>query len=175
MEVKISRNKTAILIDEIDYAFVKSYNWYQVKKYFTGLINNKKVYLHVEIAKRAGLSWENEIDHKNRNPFDCRRDNLRDATSLQNKHNMKRENGEYKGVSRCHNYWRMRIRFNYNRLEITKFRSKEEAAIAYNFAAEILHGEFAVYNQIPEYKLPDKEYVEAIRIKVYSRLKLYLS
>jgi hypothetical protein len=88
-----------------------------------------------------------EIDHKNRNMSDNRIDNLRIATSSQNKHNkgkLRTNTSGYKGVT-WHsqtNKWAARIWLNNKPISLGLFQSKEDAAAAYARAAEKLHGHF---------------------------------
>lgn len=93
-----------------------------------------------------------EVDHKNGNGLDNRKCNLRIATSSQNKANTKirRDNTSgFKGViwHKASNKWMARVADKYLGL----FRSKYEAAKAYNQKAKEMFGEFARLNEIPEF------------------------
>jgi len=94
---------------------------------------------------------ELECDHKDRNIFNFKRDNLRIATRMQqlaNRGIYGNNTSGYKGViwhkqNKC---WRVRV----NQNGITKydqcFNNKETAARAYDKAAKRIFGEFAVLN-----------------------------
>jgi len=88
------------------------------------------------------------IDHINRNPLDNRIENLRLATSPQNKNNTsvtKRNKSGYKGVhwDALTNKWRVQIRFDNKQKHIGLFKNIEDAAFAYKNAAIKYHGNFA--------------------------------
>ena len=91
-----------------------------------------------------------EVDHRSRNRLDNQRRNLRLATSGQNKHNTgpRRGTSRYKGV--CWDVrrgkWTAQIKVQWRKRNLGGFSCEEEAARAYDRAAVILHGEFAVLN-----------------------------
>jgi len=90
------------------------------------------------------------IDHVNGNPLDNRRVNLRVATVSQNAKNRRAQRGSfgrYKGVHAHNNgWWRAVIWSDGKRHSIGVYRTREEAAAAYDEAAIQLHGEFARTN-----------------------------
>jgi hypothetical protein len=91
------------------------------------------------------------LDHKNRNGLDNRRTNLRSATVSQNLYNRilcRNNKCGLKGVylSKRHNRWAAEIRVDKRKICLGLFMTKEEAAHAYDAAAVIHHGEFAVVN-----------------------------
>lgn len=100
-------------------------------------------YLHRVIMQPGpGL----EVDHINGDRLDNRRLNLRVCTRSSNAKNTSTKVG-YKGVHKNHRgKWIAQITKNYNCHHLGTFRTAEEAAIAYNDAASILHGEFARLN-----------------------------
>lgn len=114
-------------------------------------VNGKYLYLHRLVNKTPdGI----ETDHKNRNPFDNRRCNLRNATQTQNRGNMEKFKGTYsskfKGIS-----WHMRskkwiasIRVKNKLHHLGYFITEADAAAAYDKAALVYFGEFAKLNVI---------------------------
>ena len=93
------------------------------------------------------------VDHINRNGLDNRRCNLRLATPSQNQHNKvayRNNKSGYKGVSwhKGGRKWIAQIKCGEIHKYLGLYRSKEDAANAYNQAALWLHGEFAVLNSI---------------------------
>jgi hypothetical protein len=92
-----------------------------------------------------------QLDHINRNDHDCRKINLRPCTYAQNKQNQKKHRGlgRYKGVYRTANRWRAKITIDGNHIHLGYFGFESDAAIAYNYHAAHLFGEFAKLNQIP--------------------------
>lgn len=94
-------------------------------------------------------------DHINNNTLDNRRENLRLATPAQNRMNSRKElrsgASQYKGVALTENRKRYmaRIKIDKRTISLGTFDTDIEAAIAYNHAAKIYHGEFANFNEIP--------------------------
>lgn len=74
----------------------------------------------------------------------------------------------YKGIARCRDDWKAEIRNDGAKLHLGVFSSKEEAALAYNVASEILHGEYGVRNMLPD--LPET-IVKCVRAVVTETLK----
>jgi hypothetical protein len=91
-----------------------------------------------------------QVDHINRNGLDNRRENLRVCTHQQNQMNRPSRGGSssYKGVDwrTSHNKWRASIKLNQKKKFLGHFQTELEAAQAYDAAAIILHGEFALLN-----------------------------
>jgi hypothetical protein len=97
------------------------------------------------------LSEGQEYDHINRNPLDNRKENLRVCNFNQNQRNqgLRRTNTSgYKGVTKNQYSWLAQIWENGNHFHLGSFKKKEEAALAYNAAAQRLHKDFAYLNQI---------------------------
>lgn len=91
------------------------------------------------------------VDHKNGNPLDNRRENLRVATFQQNLWNRRtgktfRRAAKYKGVYPDHGRWRARITCNGKHYGLGQYGTQLEAAFAYDAAAVRLFGEFAAPN-----------------------------
>mgnify|MGYP001585468434 CR=1 FL=1 len=113
-----------------------------------GKRHGKSLYLHIEIAQRMfgevmdGL----DIDHINRDPLDCRRDNLRLVTRGFNIHNRESRRGstEFKGVyKRESGTWRAIC----GDQTTGNLATPEEAALAYDRLAIIVFGPTATTNQ----------------------------
>lgn len=91
------------------------------------------------------------VDHRDSDPLNNRRSNLRVATSIQNAQNRRTtrtlRRGEHKGVSLARSgKWVARIGCNYRREHLGLFDTPEAAAAAYDQAATRLHGAFAALN-----------------------------
>ena len=92
------------------------------------------------------------VDHINHNGLDNRRANLRIATASQNNANsrrgMNRGRSKYKGVwwDEKAGKWRAGIKCQGKCIHLGMFDDEIEAAKAYDRAAGLYHGEFAVLN-----------------------------
>jgi hypothetical protein len=76
-----------------------------------------------------------QVDHKNRDPLDCRKDNLRLATNAQNHQNMgPNANGRsgFRGVhwNEARQKWHAKVRLNYRHIYLGSFSTPEEANAA---------------------------------------------
>lgn len=130
------------------------------------IIEGKKLYLYTRKSK-SYVIYKNQrihriilgltdnrlvVDHKNGNPLDNRRENLRVCLQSQNAKNRGKSEGVYtskfKGVFFKKDKWMAKISTNYKAIHIGSFETEEDAAKAYNNAAEKLHGEFAYLNKI---------------------------
>lgn len=74
-----------------------------------------------------------EIDHVNRDPLDCRRENLRLASRGQNLANRRGWSvSGFKGVYRYGKRWRAQTSYQKKRIHLGVFDTPEEAAIAFD-------------------------------------------
>lgn len=155
-EIKLTRNQVCIVDDE-DFKWLSQYKWYadfvqsdnkfRARSRLNGTLKSA-ILMHRLIleAKKNEL-----IDHKNMNPLDNRRCNLRKATkakNMQNRNKQKNNTSGFKGVSWSKNAkkWRATIRSEGIWKFLGNFNTKQEAALAYNNAANSMHGEFSNVN-----------------------------
>lgn len=90
-----------------------------------------------------------EIDHQDTNTGNNRFSNLREATSNQNKMNRRcraDSKSGLKGVYARGEKYRARIKIDGKTRMLGTFHSAEDAALAYDLAARLHHGEFARVN-----------------------------
>lgn len=155
-EVPLTQGKVA-LVDEADWEQVCQYRWTAYQRGSTWYAKrdyqlNAKRYsqpLHRFILNTDAP----RVDHKNRDGLDCRRENLRPATHGQNMTNSKmsvRNTSGYRGVTRSrHDWprpWQAKIKKDQKTRYLGVFATAIEAAQAYDEAARVTHGEFAVLN-----------------------------
>ena len=120
--------------------------------YATFRKNTKKYYAHKVIAERMGL--EGQIDHRDRNKWNCCRSNLRLCSSTQNRtnHGMRKDNKSgFKGVSYSdrpgrQKKWVVQIHNEGRRICNKYFQTPVEAARFYDQKMIELHGHFATTN-----------------------------
>ena len=143
------------LLDEYNFCAYKS-GKFNKTKYVKANCKQKTIYLHrLVVEKMLGrkLKKNEKIDHINRNGTDNRRENLRICTHQENMCNQEKRvigTSEYKGVSfnKKNNKWHTRIWSKYKSIHLGYFLSEEEAAACYNFAANLIHGKYALLNKL---------------------------
>lgn len=144
-------------VDERDFVDVSQWNWTLFRTRGLEYAMRGRTPEEIEATgKRAPVLMHRylmseppeEVDHKNRDGLDNRRENLRKASTIQNGANSRSRGGasRFKGVYRHRDGWRSSIRNNYKTIHLGKFDSEEDAARAYDEAARRLHGEFARVN-----------------------------
>lgn len=138
--IALSRGLVAMVDDE-DFARLSRWKWNADSH---GYANNSsakgKLYLHTAIT---GRKW---VDHKDGNPLNNCRDNLRPATRRQNCANSRKADNKssvYKGVTKhsC-GKWQLVVDHKYRGL----YASELEAARDYDILAVEAFGEFARLN-----------------------------
>jgi len=138
-------------VSEEDYIYLSFYTWMLMKANGYVKCNSRQLNkepLHKIIARRIGLFGE-YIDHKDRNKLNCRRDNLRSASrSESNANRVLSTPSGYRGVSwhEPTQKWQASIWKNRKIQYLGWFEDIEDAAKAYDQAAIIVHGNFAVLN-----------------------------
>lgn len=140
------------IIDREDFDKIKHRNWHLSKDHHgqddTGAAgyaraqqNGKSLKMHRVIMNCPdGM----EIDHKDHNRLNNRKNNLRICTSQDNAHNRRKfKSSQYKGVTfnKHFGYYRAHIS-----ISIGTYLTAEEAAHAYDKKAKELFGEFAYLN-----------------------------
>lgn len=153
-----------VLYDDMDHDLIMSQNSWVLRP------RKDTFYAYCQLntkAGRKGISMHRlimgfpkgkEVDHKNRNGLDNRRDNLRIATKAENSKNKKAwGKSRYLGVSLdsakrklkpdCIR-WLSCISINGKNKTLGRFNTEEEAAKKYNEFAKVVHGEFANLNNV---------------------------
>jgi hypothetical protein len=151
--VPLTKGVVAI-VDDDDFERVIQFKWHTIcqnGKPTYGARHYRKPdgsrglqYLHKFIMRSETLH-----DHENGNGFDCRKENLRPATTKQNVRNRKAKrtsNAPYKGISRRGPTWNAKIVVDGKSIFLGASRSAEDAARLYDMAALKFFGEFARLN-----------------------------
>lgn len=89
------------------------------------------------------------VDHKDRDPLNNCKSNLRLCSQAQNSRNRgiaKHNRSGFKGVYANRGRWRAEINVNGKRIRLGSYRDKVDAALAYDRAAVTFHGAFCVTN-----------------------------
>ena len=148
-EIDLTNSDKKALIDKADFNHVSRFKWLLLKNGYVMSNSVEHLYLHRYILDAAPKI---RIDHRDRNPLNNRRCNLRTATNSQNQGNAVKQHAygkhlvtsQFKGVSWYprHSKWRATIGHKH----LGYFYEEIEAAIAYNKAALEKFGEFALLN-----------------------------
>ena len=160
-EIQLTKGYVA-LVDDEDYESVSTYKWHAAVR--TRADGSVRVYAIGKIEKPSG-DWvvqllhrfiKNvptglQVDHINGNALDNRHENLRICTNTENsrnRHSQIRGASKFKGVvwDKQHSKWRAQIKVDLKCKYLGLFEIESDAALAYNAAAFLLHGEFASIN-----------------------------
>jgi len=157
-EIHLTRGQVT-QVDDADFAWLNQWLWqatyHKTRKVFTvtrqlytphhniGLIMSRVI-----LDAPPGVL----VDHKDRNPLNNQRSNLRYCSTSQNAMNQRRvgpqKSSRYKGVAWItdHHKWRAQIMLNGRHRFLGYFTCEEDAAYAYDEAARALYHEFAYVN-----------------------------
>ena len=154
---KKSKIRGYAIVDDWNYNWLNQWRWSLHPSGYAYRLryNSKKgkyenISMHQIIHKNPKGS---QTDHINRDPLDNREQNLRTATSSQNRMNidLKRNNTSgYKGVywHKRDKQWMVRIQKDYKQIFLGNFHDKKIAALRYNIEARELFGKYAKLNII---------------------------
>ena len=148
---KLGYGKVA-LIDDSDFQKLNRFRWRLRGGYVFRTDGLKEQSMHRMIK---GILRGFEMDHRNGDPLDNRKKNLRFCTRQQNAMNKKRRSdntNRFKGVwsnKTKLNPWSAKIKISGKQIHLGCFATEEEAARSYNKAAKNLFSKFAILNFIP--------------------------
>jgi len=135
------------------YAGNQALNCTSPHGYNIGGIHGKNYRAHRVIWAMVHGEWpDSQLDHINRDKADNRISNLRLASNTQNNANrtpLLGSTSKYLGVTwhKLRGKWQAGIVSRTKRTHLGLFEQEEDAALAYNFAALEIHGEYANYNK----------------------------
>lgn len=176
------------LVDECNYAVLDQDRWLKQWNVCTSSFyavrndkqNGKRV--HVLMARellglpRGGGFAGDRADHQNHDTLDNTVSNLRVATPNQNGAN--RRNGKsrcrFKGIFPANTVrvgFQTKIVVNQEAVFLPTVEKDVDAAFMYNYAAHLVFGEFAYFNQIPEDEWPSEERQEELWQMVLKKLR----
>ena len=156
---------TQFQVSDEDEIFLAGFTWKLQTKGYVQVASGKckNQLIHRIIAERMGLDFPNLIDHKDRNPLNNQRDNLRPATYSQNAMNSKiskRNTSGLKGVywDKQKQKWVAQITINGKQIRLGFFDIKEEAHQVYCEAVTKHFGEFAnERSDMNDFCIPDAD------------------
>jgi hypothetical protein len=151
------------LVDSDDYRWLSQWSWHahrvrKTDKWYarrSATANGKRycVTMHRAILERHGYDLTClDVDHVNGDGLDNRLANIRPVTKAQNAYNRRKCPGHtsaFKGVyfDSQRAKWRASIKVNGRTIQLGRYLTEEEAALAYNDAARMYFGEFARLNE----------------------------
>lgn len=151
MKVALTHGRFA-LVDEEDWAKISHHTWQAVRDK-GGWVARTNLGRSVRATMQQlimGYRHGHEIDHRNRNTLDNRRENLRWATRPQNGANRALPNAiGYKGVAKVGHRFRTTIGIGGRSKYLGMYATPEEAHQAYRVAAKEAWGEFACFDCKP--------------------------
>jgi len=146
--IPLTRGKFA-LVDDGDFGWLDQWKWHYTHYGYAARRNSRKeiVLMHrLILCAPRGM----EVDHKNCDRLDNRRENIRLCTRGQNNANRERGRGRsvYKGVWQRSDSkrWASEIKYGGIKHCLGTYDMEEDAATAYDKAAKELFGEFARVN-----------------------------
>jgi len=142
----VLRGGLVVTYDDADIGLISGYVWHRhlvgpnlyAKGYPKGNRKAGLVYMHRLLT---GAAKGIDVDHKNGNGLDNRKENLRVVTcrqNLQNRHSSK--SSQFPGVSwqKCCGKWKAAIKIKGRSNYLGVFTDEAEAAIAYRVACEVM-------------------------------------
>lgn len=145
--IPVSKDYYAI-VDSCDYEEVNLTNWSLSNGYAVSSLYGGMHRFIMGLNRHENM----EVDHKNHNKLDNRKENLRICTRNENEYNKKPhgKSSQYKGVHRTGRavLFTSKITKDGISYKVGTFANEVDAALAYNQKAIELFGEFAFLNKI---------------------------
>lgn len=154
-KIPLTQGKFAI-VDDADFEWLSQYKWRIQNKrngnYYARCSMKLSGKWVTQTMHRLIMNAEKgkDVDHINHNGLDNRRQNLRICTRKQNLQNIRKRSktSKFKGVSwsQSRHRWCASICVNQKRINLGRYKTEDEAAMAYDKAAKMYFGEFANLN-----------------------------
>jgi|SRR6478736_1317017 len=154
-EIQLTRNQVAIVDDDI-FEYLNQWKWRAMparKQHYAARViypSKQNLLMHrfiMDVIDKPDIF----VDHRDRNPLNNQKSNLRLCNRKQNTYNQAPKPGctsKYKGVCLYKGKWRSSMKHDGITINIGDFESEIDAALAYNAKALELQGEFAYLNQV---------------------------
>lgn len=159
-EIPLTQGKIA-LVDPEDYERVIAFKWHAARRISTSTERWYAAHSTYTDKKRSAillhrfllsLQGKEDVDHRNGDGLDNRRENLRVCTRSQNNANARKHRGSYRYKGVCLDVrdgrWQVEIRVEGQRIYVGRYPDEKDAARAYNDAAVRYFGEFARLNDL---------------------------
>ena len=144
-QIPLTQGKFAI-VDADDYEWLSQWKWCARKgtSAWYAIRNGDNRMHRIIINTPSGM----DTDHINGNGLDNRKCNLRMCSRSQHHYNRKPKKGKYKGVNigGYTNKWQARITVKGKRISLGYYKTKKDAALAYDNAAKKCCGNYARTN-----------------------------
>lgn len=174
-EIPLTKGKVAI-VDDSDYERVAQYKWhlhsggYAARKDWS---SGKPVHVYMH-RYLMNVPKGVEVDHINGDRLDNRRSiNLRRATRKLNARNgkgMPETQSQFKGISLYDGYYHARVMLDGQQMYFGRFKSERAAAKVYDYAAMMLHQDFARLNFPDEPLLNEDDFLILMLPKTMSTI-----
>lgn len=137
--IELTQGKVAI-VDDDDFGWLSQLNWYSHKNH-TVFYASRKIQLpngkqstlsmHRAILERHGHKIDDlEVDHRNHDGLDNRKENLRAGTVAENQGNRTCHDDNFVGVYLHGVRWQASVSVNHKRFNVGTFDTAHEAALA---------------------------------------------
>lgn len=162
--IPLTQGQSAIVDDE-DYEELSRYKWLANRSSHNKIWKVRRscgTYMSRQIMDAPDYL---EVDHRNGDTLDNRRDNLRLCTHAENMRNIQKRtkhSSAYKGVHGWPGRWRSSIRFEGQLYHLGYYKSELQAAAFYDIAAIYFFGEFANLN-FPEHLQTYKTHLRNVK------------
>ncbi len=135
-------------VSDEDFDYLTTWIWTQLGYYVVRQYAKKIILMHIVVFGRMNLPKKEMVDHKDRNPLNNQRENLRAATRYENAINKEKRPGgssRFIGVSKVpnkYNPWLVTVHCR----TFGPFPDEEQAARIRDDLAKATWGEFATLN-----------------------------